>query len=141
MVLSLIIIFLSSCFEAKEEKTESTSINVVKERNFSEFLSKHSKNRTDFERILVVPSVGCTGCISEAETFFKENYDKEEYLYIFTSIGDLKLLKIKLSDSLLNRTNVLLDYDNTLTNIGFTSIYPSEAKIKGNNIHLEPFIM
>lgn len=88
----------------------------------------------------LIPSVGCTGCISEAQLFFYSNRRASDHLFIFTGIDDLKMFKREIPDSLHQGDNIIIDKDNDLMSSGFSSIYPSYININNNtNLTLETF--
>lgn len=77
---------------------------------------------TKTEIVVVIPNEGCEGCISVAETFVKENYNKFENInYIFTQIHSVKLLKLRLGDSVVSHPYVKFDINNSI-------IYPERSK-------------
>lgn len=64
---------------------------------------------------LVIPNQGCEGCISSAEAFVRNNFNKADHIrYIFTRIQSSKLLKIKLGSEVMASNKVLLDTANTI---------------------------
>lgn len=88
----------------------------------------------NYSFVIIIPGSGCTGCISEAESFFHENIDNENVFFIFTKINSVKNLRLRFGN-LLDRINVLVDQKDSFyirdTN---TSIYPVIIYIqnKGN---------
>lgn len=74
------------------------------------------------EIVVVIPNQGCQGCISEAEKFVLNNYNKLDNVnYIFTQIHSVKLLKLRLGDSVIFSPKVKLDVKNEIS-------YPEKAK-------------
>jgi hypothetical protein len=63
-------------------------------------------NQRNYTHAVIIPGSGCTGCISEAESFFKENKN-ENIFFIFTDIFSIKELRLKLKD--LDMDNVFID--------------------------------
>lgn len=62
---------------------------------------------TKYSHIVVIPELGCGGCISEAENFFRENKDQNIY-FIFTKISSMKELRLRLGQ-MIKQKNVLID--------------------------------
>lgn len=107
--MSAIILGVIGCVEPEYKETTNS-------------LSKILPATTEDMIVVVIPNQGCTGCISEAESYVMANHQKAPNIsYVFTRIQSHKLLKRKLGDSILNRTNVILDEKNYIT-------YPDEEK-------------
>lgn len=84
---------------------------------------------------MLIPNSGCTGCISEAEYFFKEYKDNDKILFIFTHVISKKDLRIRMGKENLQRKNVLIDNDNQFYFEEFQeSIYPIVAVIKDKKV-------
>ena len=88
-----------------------------------------------YQYIMLIPNSGCTGCISDAEYFFKEYNNSEEIFFIFTHVISKKDLRIRLGKERLQRKNVLIDSDNLFYFERFPeSIYPIVAVIKDQKV-------
>ncbi|MES2418275.1 MAG: hypothetical protein V4541_08805 [Bacteroidota bacterium] len=88
--------------------------------------------------VVVVPGVGCEGCISSVENFLVAEYQKDNSIkFVLTSIASTKLLKTKLHLDLDN-PNIILDHENQFSNQIFDSIYPTifflDGKGKVNHV-------
>ncbi len=97
------------------------------------WLSSHEKR---YDYCIVIPGAGCDGCISGAEYFVVENYQRANVLYIFTKIESVKLLKHKLGDNIVNAPNILLDVDGMFDKNGNNpnDIYPAIYNISQNKV-------
>lgn len=86
--------------------------------------------------VILIPNEGCGGCISEATTFFIDNFDKyeNELLLIFTNVKDVKQLKIIVGKEFLERKNVIIDSNNSFIHSKVSSIYPQILKIEKANV-------
>lgn len=103
-------------------------------------LVEHKKNQSDFENILIIPGVGCSGCISQAEYFFHDNMHDDNHLFIFTGIEDIKMFKFQIADSLWDNENVIVDKNNKIMDSGYDSVYPCYLKVGERNVVLlKPF--
>lgn len=91
---------------------------------------------SDYNKIIVIPGSGCTGCISNAEKFFLENHVNTDIKFIFTHYYSLKNMILRLGgvDNVL-RPNVFID-DNDLFYIQDyrEHIYPYVIIIENNKI-------
>lgn len=93
----LLFFFVSSCRMEEEKYTAKVLQN----------LGKDSIDVELYTHIVIIPNVGCSGCISEAEHFFQEN-EEAPILFIFTKIRSLKELRLQYGKRL-ERKNVLVD--------------------------------
>lgn len=76
-----------------------------------------------YKNIIILPSTGCSGCITVAEDFFSNNYSNKEYLFVLTNIRSLKLLKNKTGIEVKNKENIYIDKKNIFSNYE-NPIYP-----------------
>lgn len=81
-LLFIMSIILCNC-SAEEKEYAETVVTTLK---------KNDVNLTEYSHVVVIPNVGCGGCISEAEHFFRENKRKIYYLSL------LKYLQRKVCD-------------------------------------------
>jgi hypothetical protein len=124
----VIIIFVSFIVLSCNNENKPISGGIQK-GNFKNFLKQHQQDFEKYKKIMIIPGSGCTSCITDAETYYTKNYLDNFTLYIFTAIGDVKILKMKFAEDQINRKNILIDKENEMADIGFTSIYPSFAEI------------
>lgn len=136
--LFLFLIAFTSCGynRAPQNLDDSTKLSAA---TFISFLERKGVTFDKAKNILVIPGVGCTGCISEAQYFFYENKDSKDHIFIFTGINDLKMFKLEVPDSLHAATNVIVDKDNELMDLGYNSIYPGYIRINDDKLNLEIF--
>ncbi len=87
--------------------------------------------------LLIIPSVGCTGCITGAEYFINENFNKyPNAIYVFTNISSVKLMKLKMPLVPFDTSNnIIIDtmnkfYDTNNPN----KIYPTVIHIKNHKV-------
>ena len=111
-----------------------------KPHSFEQVVKREVENYLDtvkisYEYVMLIPNSGCTGCISDAEYFFKEYSDKNEILFIFTHIVSKKNIRIRLGKENVRRENVLIDKnDNFYFEEYQESIYPIVAVIKNKKV-------
>lgn len=93
-----------------------------------------------YEKCIVIPRSGCAGCISSAMSFVSENIDSlDDTLIIFTGIQDLKLLKLRLGNRVINKKNVIVD---TLGKIRENLSYPTFLRLaEGKVKNVERFLV
>lgn len=101
-------------------------------RSFESYLDTVQAN---YDYILLIPNSGCTGCISEAEHFFKGHSRQENILFVFTHVISSKDLRIRAGRENLAKKNVLIDKENRFYFKEFEdSIYPVVAVIKNKKV-------
>ena len=93
----------------------SCHIGDTKEKSALDRMVKQLKrisnyNKGTFTHIVVIPNVGCGGCISESEAFLKRNTN-DSIFFVFTNISSLKALRLRMGDKLQQR-NVYVDENN-----------------------------
>ena len=111
---------------------QSQSFEQAVKNSFDNYLDT---TVVDYKYVMLIPNSGCTGCISDAEYFFKEYNDKSEILFIFTHIISKKDLRIRVEKEILQRKNVLIDIENRFYFEQFQeSIYPIVAVIKDKEV-------
>ncbi|PIQ47982.1 MAG: hypothetical protein COW03_12250 [Cytophagales bacterium CG12_big_fil_rev_8_21_14_0_65_40_12] len=107
---------------------KSNTINDFQRKLMS--ISKDELVISEFDKVLIIPGAGCTGCVSSAENFVMENFERiDRILVIFTAIPSQKMLKMKLGIDL-NRQNVYLDKDNEFNAGNIYSFYPTVFYLK-----------
>lgn len=136
--LFLLIIAVSGCHSGNTSQNidDSTQLSVS---DFTSFMKNHGQSYDKTKKVLVIPGVGCTGCISEAQYFFYENKHSEDHIFIFTAINDFKMFKLEVPEILHNAENVIVDKENELMDLGYNSIYPGYLRINNNRLEFEIF--
>ena len=96
----LVVILLCGCQSAYEVKIKDSIEEML--RNISGY----------YEKVYIIPGMGCSGCITNAENFYKLNHNDSKALFIFTSIKSIKVLRKKFSSiDFENSGNVIIDTD------------------------------
>lgn len=120
-VFLFILFWMFSCNSKENNPVKNFDINqqyVIKQINPILDL-----NKTCYTNITILPGSGCTGCITKAETFFKNNLYNSKFFFILTDLQSLKILNHKLGVSIQNLENVYIDYEKSFQNYEY-SIYP-----------------
>lgn len=86
--------------------------------------------------VMILPKIGCTGCISSAETFVKDHVTmyKNEFGIILTDVVSLKTLRIKLGEDLIGLDNMAVDSGNYFSSKELKSLYPTLVYRHGGEI-------
>lgn len=98
------------------------------------------ENLSSFQYVIILPSLGCQGCISGVEEYLKNNIERTNVLFILTSLESLKLLQNKIGFDLKNRVNVLIDLDNDFLLTSDSSIYPIVLSMQNSKIETLHYI-
>ncbi len=76
-----------------------------------------------YEKIVIIPGTGCSGCITESEEFLKNNYINKQILFILTNTKSIKATNNKIGINVKKMSNIYIDYDNVFSHYD-TPIYP-----------------
>ena len=101
------------------------------------FLNKsieNINNINNYEWIVILPGIGCHGCIQEGEFFMKENINNEKILYILTKTSSLKLLQQKTGIELNKHFNIYIDKEFMFDIPSDNGIYPCVIRLEHGKI-------
>lgn len=82
------------------------------------------------EWMVILPGLGCTGCIQEGEYFVKENASNPKTFIVLTKIESLKILQHKLNIRVDTIPNVYADKESKYVLPTNNSIYPCIVHLK-----------
>lgn len=93
----------------------------------------------DLECCLILPEVGCEGCIAEGVDFFHENAScfyrsQRKNMIVFTAINSRKMLFRALGVDSLGEYYNIMDWDNNYLVEGNNAIYPLVLSLKDGKI-------
>lgn len=131
-VLALAFMILSITISCKEDVEEietayfNSAINNLNVANYTKW-------------IVVLPGLGCHGCIQEAEAFMKDNVEKTDILFVLTNISSLKILQQKIGVQVKDYSNVYVDRENVFNIPTDNSIYPCIIKVENSKITTHEF--
>ena len=117
----------------------SVAISCKKEDKGIEaiFLATSIENLTidsPIKWIVILPELGCRGCIQEGEDFMQKYIDNKGILFILTKIESLKILQKKIDIKLKGRSNVYID-KNSMFNIPTNNnVYPCIVQMEKGKI-------
>lgn len=86
--------------------------------------------KTQYKWLVILPGLGCHGCIQEAEMFMQQNIANSNILFVLTKVESLKILQNKIDIKLNEHPNVYLDKENTIRIPSDNSIYPCIVQLK-----------
>lgn len=116
--LGLIMILMTQCVNP-----DKTTQNVKK------YFNNKITFDSNLQRCLILPGVGCGGCIAGGVSFFMQNdmfFSKEQNinLVVFTAIDSKKILSRNIDFKDLTQYNCIIDVDNNYLVQGNNAIYP-----------------
>ena len=92
-------------------------------------------NLSQYDEVVIIPGAGCTGCISNAESFFLNNVSNDRILFVFTYFISQKSLYMRLGQENLARDNVLIDTDDRFYVSHYhDNIYPYIIKVDDGHV-------
>jgi hypothetical protein len=123
----LLVFFVFSFFACKktDQQREAESIQQAMKHI-------HLKSTTDW--LVVLPGLGCTGCIQEGEAFVKDNINNSKIFFVITKFQSLKILQQKIGKKIVGLPNVYIDSLNSFAVPTSNGIYPCIAQLKGEEI-------
>lgn len=114
LIILILLMTIASC-----KQTDAGKEDLVIEDGIKEI-----KLRPEYDWLVIMPGLGCRGCIQEAEAFMRDYIEKPHILFVLTKVQSLKILEQKIGKDLHNRGNVYIDkqgYFDIPTN---NTIYP-----------------
>ncbi|MBC9798553.1 hypothetical protein [Sinomicrobium weinanense] len=129
LILTFVIIALSTSCKKGEKEIERD--HIVK------FLDTFSVNDST-KWVVILPGLGCHGCIQEGEVFMMDNIDNKDIFFALTKIESLKILQQKIGIKLRGRSNVYIDPKESFK-IPTNSIYPCVVYLDGGNVKYHEF--
>jgi len=125
--LLLCMCFLAYC--TNKETKEYTQLTKL-----FEALQKEMPNENTKACIIIIPNVGCTGCIGEAEKFMLNNINSLKNMqFVLTDINSKKAFKVRFKD-VLHHSCVIIDYENLAETQKLRTIYPKIFYIQERKI-------
>ncbi|WP_343690411.1 hypothetical protein [Chitinophaga sp.] len=111
---SMVILCCYSCKKSDANREDEIIATGIKE----------IKLPSQYNWLVVLPGLGCRGCIQEAEAFMKTYVEKPNIMFVLTKVQSMKILEQKIGKTLHDRQNVYIDkqgYFDIPTN---NTIYP-----------------
>ena len=117
-------------FSCTSKKTPDSKIE--------QFLGDVSGDQTTPDNVtfVVIPTSGCTGCISSGISFLKKKIDDPAYQFVVTEISDKKYVKQTLGHDIFNNKRLVLDFDNKWKKYDLATTYPLVIVVKDGKASL-----
>lgn len=124
-IIYIIIVLLFSCSNPKDEYIKKVyyELNILNRQILD-----------DYSYVIIIPGSGCSGCITEAENFYRNHKDNKNIFFIFTDISSIKSIKLKIGKDVIKKSNVYFDMDDTFLSKDYSeNIYPLIFNIQDKN--------
>lgn len=128
--LFLAIIFMVGCKKSEKETESERILNAIEKTNIA---------TNTYKWIVILPGLGCGGCIQEGELFMKEYINNKEILFVLTKIESLKILRKKIGVKINDHSNIFIDKEAIFSLATDNGIYPCIVKLKDGNIESHEF--
>lgn len=114
IIVLLTILFIASC----KESGKDLEVNYLK--------SQLNKIKIDknINWIVILPGLGCHGCIQEGEAFMQEYIENKQILFILTKVESLKILQNKIDIKVKEHQNIYVDKNDEFNLPTDNVIYP-----------------
>lgn len=125
--IGLMFIFTFCSCNRKIEKQDNV-LTSFKSMMDTCFKRPFATNNRPLKAYILIPSTGCSGCISEAENLLLTLSSKKYPIrVVLSNILSYKVLRLKLGDSIVLNKNVYVDLTNEVYNKigGLTPVYPA----------------
>lgn len=84
--------------------------------------------------MVILPGLGCHGCIQEGEAFMKDYILKRDILFVLTNISSIKILQQKVGLQVREQPNIYIDRDNAIMIPTENKIYPCIIRLEHSKI-------
>lgn len=129
VLIALLILVLTSC-----KKTETE----IEASYLTASVEKLPLN-PEVKWVVVLPGLGCHGCIQEAELFMQNYVKKKNIVFVLTKIESLKILQKKTGVHIKEHSNIYIDKKNEFVVPTNNSIYPCIVQIEDGALKKHQF--
>ncbi len=127
-------IFLTMCMSFSCKKGETQL-----EQEHIEAMLNDVEIQKAVEWVVLLPGLGCHGCIREGEYFLKEHLDNEGVFLVLTNIESLKILQHKLGIELGSFSNVYADKEDQYVLPTMNRVYPCIVHLENGRYRSHEF--
>ncbi len=129
LLLSILLLSSSSCQRTDKEMESDhleAAINAVDMENIIKW-------------VVILPGLGCKGCIQEGEAFMQEYVENREILFVLTKIESRKILEKKIELTIKDHPNILVDRNNSFVVPTQHNIYPCIVQLENGKLKAHGF--
>lgn len=130
------VVMLMSC-----SSHDRAVILQLEENLNAEFFSQAQVDFSQVDKILIIPRVGCSSCIGNADYFFKQDFEKRKSFYfVFTKVESLKTLRVRFQDHDFSHDQVYIDKQGSFSKGELDSIYPLLVELENKKVERVTFL-
>ncbi|WP_037315974.1 hypothetical protein [Salegentibacter sp. Hel_I_6] len=115
LILAVLTLLVSTSCDKKVKDVEKDYITKIQD--------KSQLNETT-EWLVILPGLGCHGCIKEGEVFMRDNIDNEKIFFVLTRVESLKILQHKIDINLKDHKNIYVQKEGGVNMPTNNRIYP-----------------
>ncbi|MCB0451185.1 MAG: hypothetical protein KDC97_13805 [Confluentibacter sp.] len=119
IILTILLLIIVGCKPSESEIEMNHISNVIEKIEVD----------PSYKWMVVLPGLGCRGCIQEAEAFMKEHIENKDILFVLTKIESLKILQKKINVNVKEHDNIYIDGDLLFDMPTDNAIYPCIIKL------------
>ena len=123
-ILIIFIFSMTACQQNTETIEKEYLKSAIKEANFE----------GNYQWIVVLPGLGCHGCIQGAEVFMKDFITDKRVLFVLTKVTSIKILQQKIDIRINEHSNIFVDRDNLFDIPTDNRIYPFVIHLKDGKV-------
>ncbi|EOR95314.1 hypothetical protein ADIARSV_1509 [Arcticibacter svalbardensis MN12-7] len=125
----MIITSFISCKKTQDQVEKEQLINAINQTQINE----------NYRWIVVLPGLGCHGCIQEGEAFMRDHIKDNDILFVLTKISSLKILQQKIGMKITEQANVYIDKKDIFSISTDNGIYPCIIKMEEGKVSTHEF--
>lgn len=129
----VVLLLLTCCFSCKEKTPKE------QEAGYLNSVINKIKVSDHYKWVVVLPGLGCHGCIQEGEAFMQKHIGNKEVLFVLTSVESLKILQNKIGIRIQDHNNVYLDKENSIHIPSDNRIYPCIIQVASGKMQRYEF--
>lgn len=92
-----------------------------------------------YKWLVILPGLGCHGCIQEGEAFMQEHIENKDILFVITKIESLKILQKKIEVNIKEHNNIYIDRDRLFDLPTSNTIYPCIVEMNNGRVKSHGF--
>lgn len=127
-LICLLLISLCNCSDPKATNLSRALAHGIADTGFETLLDK--------QYLLIVPRIGCMGCISSTENYMLNVYVKqrEKLNILLTDINSYKTARVRFGTEFLEASNVFVDRQGAFKGDDLSGIYPMIVRLDDGKI-------
>jgi len=130
LIIISVFLVLTSCKKTTKDIERTYLVSWLEESNI---------DSSKFNWIVILPGLGCSGCIQEGEEFMKNSIENSQILFVLTKVESLKILQKKVDIKIKNYSNIYVDNTEGFDIPTNNSIYPCVVYLENSKVKSHEF--